>query len=58
MTIDYLLLYLYLYLLHDISLTFKKKGRMVRLMLTTLDLWEVRGRRHDVFYIESVKVHP
>ncbi len=29
-----------------------------RLMLTTLGLWEGRGRRHDVFYIESVKVPP
>jgi hypothetical protein len=29
-----------------------------RFMLTTLDLWEGRGRRHDVFSIESVKVDP
>jgi hypothetical protein len=29
-----------------------------RLMLTTLVLWEGRGRRHDIFYIESVKVDP
>jgi hypothetical protein len=35
-----------------------KKGRIERLMLTTLDHWEGRGRRHDVFYIESVKVPP
>ncbi len=33
-----------------------KKGRIERWMLTTLDLWEGRGRSHDVFYIESVKV--
>ncbi len=35
-----------------------KKGRIVRLMLTTLDLCEGRGRRPNVFYIESVKVDP
>ncbi len=29
----------------------KKKGRIGRLVLTTLDLWEGRGRRHDVFFI-------
>ncbi len=27
-------------------------------MLTTLYLWEGRGRSHDVFYTESVKVPP
>jgi hypothetical protein len=27
----------------------KINGRIVRLMLATLDLWEGRGRRHDVF---------
>jgi hypothetical protein len=27
-----------------------KKGRIGRLMLTTLDLWEGRGRRRDFFY--------
>ncbi len=27
----------------------KIKGRIVRLMLTTLDPWEGRGRRHNVF---------
>jgi hypothetical protein len=26
----------------------KKRGRIVRLMLTTLDLLESRGKRHDV----------
>ncbi len=36
----------------------KKKGKIGRLMLTILDIWEGRGRRHNVFYIESVKVHP
>jgi hypothetical protein len=45
MTIDYLLPLS----LSATSLTFKKKGRIVRLMLTTLDLWKGRGRRHDVF---------
>ncbi len=35
-----------------------KKGRVERLMLTTFDLWKGRGRRHDVSYIESVKVPP
>jgi hypothetical protein len=30
--------------------------RIGRLMLTALDLWEGRGKRHDVFYSESVKV--
>jgi hypothetical protein len=43
---------LFIYLRHDMSmtlLTFKKKGRTVRLMLTTLDLWEGRGRRHECF---------
>ncbi len=34
-----------------------KKGRIGRLT-PTLDLWEGRGRRQDVFYIESVKVPP
>jgi hypothetical protein len=32
-----------------------KKGRTGRLTLTTLDLWEGRGRRQDVFYIESAQ---
>jgi hypothetical protein len=32
----------------DIAYLFKK-GRIGRLMLTTLGLWEGRGRRHDVF---------
>jgi hypothetical protein len=35
-----------------------KKGRIGRLTLNTLDLWKGRGRRHDVFYVESVKVPP
>jgi hypothetical protein len=35
-----------------------KKGMIGRLMLTTLDLCEGRGRRHDVIYIESIKVDP
>jgi hypothetical protein len=26
-------------------------------MLTTLDLWEGRGRMHDVFYIETIPRH-
>ncbi len=30
----------------------------MRLMLPILDLWEGRGRSHDVFDIESVKVDP
>ncbi len=34
-----------------------KKGRIERLLLTTLDLWEGRGRRQVVFYIKSVEVH-
>jgi hypothetical protein len=32
----------------------KKKGMTVRLVLTTLDLWEGRGRRHDVFFTLKV----
>jgi hypothetical protein len=35
-----------------------KKDRNERLTLTTLDLREGRGRRHNVFYIGSVKVPP
>ncbi len=31
-------------------LTFKKKGRIVRLMLTTSDLWNSRGRGHDLWF--------
>ncbi len=31
------------------SLTLKK-GRIVRLVLTILDLWEGRGRRHDIIF--------
>jgi hypothetical protein len=27
----------------------KRKGRIMMLMLTTLDFWEDRGRRHNVF---------
>jgi hypothetical protein len=34
----------------------KKKRYNGEVKLTTLDLWEGRGRRHHVFYIESVKV--
>ncbi len=29
----------------------------MRLMLTTLDLWEGRGRRHVVVYIETISRH-
>ncbi len=32
----------------------KKKGRIVRLMLTTLDLWKSRGIGRVVFYIETI----
>jgi hypothetical protein len=35
-----------------------KKGRFGRSMFTTLDLWEGRGRRQDVFFIESEKFDP
>ncbi len=31
-----------------------KKGRIVRLLLTTLDLWKSQGIGCDVFYIETI----
>jgi hypothetical protein len=36
----------------------KKKGRNVRFLLTISDLWEGRGKRHNVFFIESEKFDP
>jgi hypothetical protein len=36
----------------------KKKGRIVRFLLTTLDLWKSRGIGRDVFFIESEKFGP
>jgi hypothetical protein len=55
MTIDYLLPLSLPSTRHvdDIAYLFKK-GMIERLMLTTLDLWEIRGRRHDVFFTLKV----
>jgi hypothetical protein len=36
----------------------RKKGRIVRLLLTTLDLWKSRGTGRDVFYIETIPRDP
>ena len=36
----------------------KKKGRIVRFLLTTLVLWKSRGKGRDVFFIESEKFDP
>ncbi len=55
MTIDYLLP-LSKPLTQQVSdiVYLKKKCRIARLRLTSLDLWKSRGIGHDVFYIEMI----